>query len=133
MENEELKKERWLVCGSRKGGKPYLNYRDLVSKKLDEILSFHQEFYGNDWKPECIISGHCPDSADVYAEEWANNNGITVERHPAKKGGFLLRNIEMVKSNPSEVIAFWNGFSYGTAHTIAQSILNMKSVSVIKI
>ena len=128
LRDEELKKERWLVCGSRNK-----KYKELVFKTLDKMLSSHREFYGEDWKPECIISGKCPNSADVYAEKWADNNGIKVEPHPAVKGKYLLRNIEMVKSNPSEVIAFWDGFSYGTAHTIAQSILNMKSVSLIKI
>ncbi|MHA1470952.1 MAG: hypothetical protein ACTSSP_10405 [Candidatus Asgardarchaeia archaeon] len=133
LRDEELKKERWLVCGSRKKGKPYPNYRDLVFKELDKMLSSHQEMYGEDWKPECIISGCCPDSADVFAEEWANNNGILVERHLARKGGFLFRNIEMVKSNPSEVIAFWDKFSYGTCHTIATAILYSKSVCLIEI
>jgi len=128
MKLDELKRERWLVCGSRKKG-----YRDLVFKELDKLLASHRGMYGEKWKPECIISGCCPDSADVYAEEWADNNMIAVESHPAVKGKYLLRNIEMVKSNPSEVIAFWDGFSYGTAHTIAQSILKGKSVYLIEI
>lgn len=128
MDQEELKKERWLVCGSRNK-----NYKDLVFKTLDEFLASHREFYGSDWKPDCIIEGCCPDSADVWSEEWAEKNGISFERHPAKKGSHLLRNIEMVRSNPSEVISFWDGFSYGTAHTIAQAILNGVSVTLVEI
>lgn len=128
MNKEDLKKERWLVCGSRNK-----SYKELVFKELDIILASHREFYGADWKPECIIEGCCPDSADVYSEEWAEKNEITLECHPASKGNYLKRNIKMIQSNPSEVIAFWNGFSYGTAHTIAQAILNSKSVTLIEI
>lgn len=124
----DMKKERWLVCGSRNK-----HYKDLVFRELDEILRSRREVYGLSWKPECIIEGCCPNSADVYAEEWAEQNGIKVERHPAGNGSPLKRNIEMVKSDPSETIAFWNKFSYGTCHTIATSILEGVSVTVIKI
>jgi len=134
MNEEDLKKERWLVCGSRnKNFRISHRYKDLVFKELDEILASHREVYGVDWKPECIIEGCCPDSADVYAEEWAEQNGIKVERHPAGNGSPLKRNIEMVKSNPSETIAFWNKFSYGTCHTIATAVLMGKSVIIIDI
>jgi len=128
MTEEELKKERWLVCGSRNK-----NYKDLVFRELDNILASHRDFYGDDWKPECIIEGCCPDSADVYSEEWAKQNEISIERHPANKGSYLKRNIEMVKSNPSEVIAFWNRFSYGTCQTIATAVLMGKPVTIIDI
>ncbi|GAH28785.1 unnamed protein product [marine sediment metagenome] len=130
MEKDAISKERWLVCGSRARKK---GYKELVFLELDEILKAYREFYGPDWKPECIIEGCCPDSADTYAEEWAEKNEISIERHPASKGTHLKRNIEMIKSNPSEIIAFWSGFSYGTAHTIAQAVLNGKPVTVIDI
>lgn len=122
------KKERWLICGSRNK-----NYRDLVFIELDKILCSYRKSYGLSWKPECIVEGGCPDSADIYSEEWAKQNGINFKRHPGIKGGYLKRNIEMVESNPSEVIAFWDGFSYGTAHTVAQAILHGLSVTLIKI
>ena len=131
MKKEEFKKERWLICGSR--NKNYKDYKDLVFRELDEILQSYRNFHGMDWKPECIVEGCCPDSADIYAEDWAKKNNINIKRHPATNGGYLKRNIEMVKTNPSEVIAFWDGFSYGTAHTIAQAILNGLSVTVIGI
>ena len=128
MEKDEVCKERWLVCGSRKRG-----YKELVFKELDEILKSYREFYGPYWKPECIMEGCCPDSADTYAEEWAEKNEISIERHPASKGTYLKRNIEMIKSNPSEIIAFWDKFSYGTCHTIATAVLMGKPVTIIDI
>jgi len=107
-----------LICGTRKKG-----YKDLVIRKLNLELD------SGDFE---IVEGCCPDSADVYAEEWAKIFNIKVYHFPSTSGNYLRRNIEMVNL-ADEVIAFWDGFSYGTAHAIAQAILNKKKVEVIKI
>jgi hypothetical protein len=107
----------FLVCGSR--GK-FQNYRELVRAMLDryKITIFK------------IIEGCCPDSADQFAEEWAKENNITIKHFPANTGNYLKRNIEMVHACDI-VLAFWDGFSYGTAHTIATAKLNRKEIFII--
>jgi hypothetical protein len=117
-----MSKNNWLICGSR--GK---FSKDYVLKKLDMILNNKRVLYEN-WKPDCIIEGCCPNSADVYAEKWARNNVINILHYPSTSGNYLKRNIEMCEE-ATLIIAFWDGFSYGTAHTIAQA--TMKGIPVI--
>jgi hypothetical protein len=109
--------DNWLVCGTRTKAE---GYREFVFQKLNKIFSNNRALspQGSNWKPNSIIEGCCPDSADVYAEEWAKEGGIEIQHHPATSGNYLARNIEMVKK-ADLIIAFWDGFSYGTAHTIA--------------
>jgi len=123
----EYRKEKYLICGSRSKK----DYKDVVFKQLNKLLKSYRT-YIDDWKPECIIEGECEDSADIYSKEWAKENNIEVKPFPSEKGKYLKRNIEMVKL-ADEVIAFWDGFSYGTAHTVAQAILHSKPVTLIKI
>lgn len=62
--------------------------------------------------------------ADQIAAEAAFLHDLHVERWPAwwdkygKRAG-LYRNVEMVKSGPDLVLAFWDGKSRGTAHCIS--------------
>lgn len=112
----------WLVCGTR--GK---FSKDFVFDKLSQLLSNKQALYRN-WKPDCIIEGCCSDSADVFAEDWAIEKGVHLEHFPATSGNYLVRNIEMCLK-ATLVIAFWDGYSYGTAHTIAQA--TMRKIPVI--
>lgn len=74
-----------------------------------------------------LIHGHCPTGADALADHWGQQRvDVTVERHPAdwathgKRAGFI-RNAEMidrVKGVMAIVLAFWDGESKGTKHTI---------------
>ena len=101
---------------------------------MDKIFWNHKscEPQGNDWKPNSIIEGCCPDSADEYAEEWAKSKNIEIQHHPPTSGNYLNRNIEMLlKCNL--VIAFWDGYSYGTAHTIAQATMRKIPTIIIKL
>jgi hypothetical protein len=111
--------ENWLICGTRKKG-----YKPLVFAKLNELIKNN--------KPNSIIEGCCPDSADAYAEEWANENGIEIQHHPSTTGNYLRRNIEMV-SKCNLVIGFWDFFSYGTAHTLAHAAMKNIPIIVIKV
>lgn len=122
-------KMKWLVCGTRlkNNGK----YKNLVFKKLDEYVDCFvplQDENGNLMIE--IVQGECFNSADVYAKQWAIKNNIEYEGFPSEKGTYLTRNVEMVTAS-DEAIAFWNGYSYGTAHTIAQDILQGKEVMII--
>jgi hypothetical protein len=119
-----MNQDKWLICGTRKKG-----YKELVFNKLEEIYwnESGMQPQGVDYKP-IIIEGCCPDSADVYAEEWAKEKGLEILHHPSTSGNYLKRNIEMVRKC-NLVIAFWDGYSYGTAHTIAQAV--MRKIQVI--
>jgi len=124
-----MKKEKWLVCGSRI--KNNSKYKELVFRKLNRIYNIHQELIDKGlWKLDCIIQGKCPDSADIYARQWALKKGIAVKDFLGSKGNYLTRNAEMVLF-ADEVFAFWNGYSYGTAQTIGQAIMQGKTVTVI--
>ena len=114
---------KWLICGTRKK-----SYQELVKEKLDERMLGQRE-------PSLIIEGCCPDSADEYAENWAKDNGIEIKHFPSHSGNYLSRNVEMVEELDKDdlVIAFWNGYSYGTAHTIALATSKNIPVIVIKI
>ena len=74
-----------------------------------------------------LVHGDCPDGADALADNWGHRRvDVIVERHPAdwathgKRAGFI-RNAEMVervKGVKAIVLAFWDGESKGTKHTI---------------
>ena len=106
-----------LVSGTRRKG-----YDQIVRMNLDILKPKISE----------IIEGCCPNSADKYTEDWANENDIKLNHHPSTSRNYLKRNIEMVKKC-DEVIAFWDGFSYGTAHTIATAVAYGKKAIVIMI
>ncbi len=106
-----------LVCGTR-------CKREDYKAKVEAELSFASFTE--------IVEGCCPNSADAFAEEYCKSIGIEPLHFPANSGNYLKRNIEMV-SACDKVLAFWNGFSYGTAHTIATAVLQGKPVKVVKI
>lgn len=110
-----------LICGTRKKG-----YEIEVEKAL---IGLRSKFGLGCFE---IIEGCCPNSADEYAENWAKVNGIKVNHFPSHSGNYLKRNIEMVEM-ADELIAFWDGFSYGTAHTIARSVIKGIPITVLNI
>lgn len=64
--------------------------------------------------------------ADTICAEWADTYGFEVVAMPAewdkygKSAGFR-RNSAMLDLNPDMVIAFWDGSSKGTLHTITEA------------
>lgn len=106
-----------LVCGTRGAA-----VKAVVRHNLEQAKS----------SISLIIHGDCPDSADQWADEWAADNGIPVEKFPGTSGNYLKRNIEMVAAC-DKVWAFWDGWSYGTAHTVAHAVLSGKPVDVMKV
>ena len=107
-----------LVCGTRKKGYEKIVYRELSAYNFKGSAE--------------IIEGCCPDSADEYAEKWAKETGIKVHHFPGNPGNYLKRNIEMVEMADA-VLAFWDDFSYGTAHSIAHAVKKGIPVKVIHI
>ena len=101
----------------------YWNQHGMTAKDSD--FKFH------------IIEGCCPMSADQYAEEWVkeNPNEAEIKHFPSTSGNYLKRNIEMVRElNKGDIVmAFWNGYSYGTAHTIACATQRNISVIVVNL
>jgi len=105
-----------LVCGSRN----FANY-----ELMDTILfPYECEAKDQDILPEecCIVSGGAF-GADSLAEKWAKENYWQTEIYKpdweknGKSAGFI-RNQEMIDANPNLVVAFWDGQSKGTKHTI---------------
>ncbi len=75
--------------------------------------------------PDEIITG-CARGADAIARRVADDLGIPCTVYKAKwdehgKRAGYLRNIEMLDASPDEVLAFWDGQSKGTKHTITEA------------
>ena len=116
---------RWLICGTRKK-----DYANLVRQVLGEIFSAKRVFHEDEeWKPQ-ILEGCCPHSADQYAEEWAKENNIDDQHYPPEEGNYLKRNLEML-DDCTEVIAFFDGYSYGTSFVIANAVARGDRKSVV--
>src|SRR3990167_4813311 len=103
-----------MICGTR-GIKLRESHKNMI----------HAELAGNE-----LIEGCCKNSPDEEAEQIATRDGIKIHHFPSTKGNYLKRNIEMV-AMADEVLAFWDGFSYGTAHSVAQAVMQKKKVYVI--
>ena len=82
-----------------------------------------------------IVSGHCPNSPDWWAEEEARKRGLDCMIFPAdwkkygKSAGFK-RNKDIVVA-ADLVVAFWDGASRGTQNTIKLARDAGKEVMVI--
>jgi hypothetical protein len=98
---------RVLVCGSR-GWTDY----EAILRRLTQIA---------EGRPT-IVHG-AASGADTLADDAAKTLNLTVERYPAdwatygKRAGFI-RNERMLDTGVDLVIAFWDGRSRGTQHTI---------------
>lgn len=113
-----------LVCGTR-------GYTKGITGALDTYYAEHLAANGNA-NPLEIIEGCCPDSADVIAEKFAKDNGLKIHHYPASSGTYLKRNVEMVNAC-DKALCFWNGYSYGSAHAIAQAEMAGKPVKIVKV
>jgi predicted ATPase len=97
---------RALVTGSR-------TWEDegRLYEALDELLVAHPDTL-------VVVHGACRTGADALAQQWAEHNGVQVERWPAnwlmlgKRAGFV-RNAAMVASGPQECLAFIRNGSPG--------------------
>ncbi len=111
---------RVLVCGSR-GWTDY----DAILRRLAQIEEGHAT----------IVHGAAV-GADSMADRAAKALNLTVERYPAdwatygKRAGFI-RNEQMLDTGVALVIAFWDGQSRGTQHTIESAKRRSIPVEVI--
>lgn len=118
-----MNKIKVLICGSRQKN---LDKEFILKTLSKELLQGPLDL------TYVILEGCCPRSADEVAEEFAKANNIEIKHFPATAKSYLRRNSEMVKEC-DRVVAFYDGFSYGTAQTLAQALLNKKEVKVYKI
>lgn len=100
-----------LVCGSR-GLRPK-DYRDVFDRLLR--LSSEDEIIHGGARGVDRFAGACAEAfgnrATVFLAEW--------DRHGKQAG--VLRNCRMLDENPDVVLAFWDGQSRGTKHTIDEA------------
>lgn len=102
---------RVLVTGSR-------NWTDL--DKIRQVLTNLDNLRDVD-EDVVLVSGNCPDGADIYCERYAVELGWQLELYPAnwnlgKKAGYL-RNKRMVDSAPDMCFAFIKNGSKGASMT----------------
>jgi hypothetical protein len=109
------------VVGSR-------NFNDysLMKRYLDKIHSVEPI--------TCIISGGAK-GADILSERWARENNIDTKIFKpewdkyGKKAGFL-RNVDIITYS-NKVIAYWDGVSKGTKHSIDLANKEGKKVKIV--
>ena len=107
------------IIGSR-GFKDYKKLCDVLDPQKDKI--------------DKVVSGGAS-GADKLGEKWANKNNIETEiflpnwqRH-GKKAGFI-RNEEIVEAS-THVIAFWDGESKGTKHSMGLALKTGKKLKTV--
>lgn len=111
-----------LVCGSRSWKFPH--QARILHSKLKEL------------NPSHIITGGA-EGADRLAELWAKANSIPVTIYTAnwnrdgRRAG-IVRNKLMLDKNPDMVVAFWDGLSRGTKHTITEAEKRKIPVEVVR-
>lgn len=97
------------------GGRDFADY-SLLCQKCDQ-------FFRNK-RPTAIISGMAR-GADLLGAQYAWEHGIPLLEFPAdwsrlgKRAG-MLRNLQMLDAADA-VVAFWDGQSKGTHHTITEA------------
>jgi hypothetical protein len=102
-----------LACGSRTFDDPMLAQHVLAW--LFDVSSSPQGL-------NLLIHG-AADGADSTAARVCEDMGINTRAFPADwdthgKSAGVKRNVEMIEEKPDLVVAFWDGKSRGTRHTI---------------
>jgi len=102
-----------LVCGSRTWGRTPEESREVYYRvwqlPLDAVI-VHGGARGADGLAADAARLHGY-QAEEFLPDW--------ERHGKRAG--ILRNLAMLDTNPDLVIAFWDGQSKGTGHTITEA------------
>lgn len=97
------------------GGRDFSDY-ELLCRKCDKFFQ--------DKRPTAIISGMAR-GADSLGTRYAREHGIPVLEFPADWEGLgrragMVRNLQMLDAADA-VVAFWDGASRGTRHTIQEA------------
>lgn len=113
---------RVLVCGSR-GWKD----EEAIVWKLDQLLAEHDDLE--------LISGGAV-GPDTMAFGWAMDNAVPItvmepdwQKYGRRAG--IIRNDQMLDTSPDLVLAFWDGKSKGTKHTIDSAHKRQITIEVI--
>jgi hypothetical protein len=130
---------KYLVCGSRRFGDVAadLNASVEILKRIQELPSGATVIHGDAL------------GADRFAAQAARKAGLLVHAYPAdwnthssdcwcRGRGYCReagkrRNLLMLDQNPDLVIAFWNGRSTGTLHTISTARERGLNLEVIRL
>jgi hypothetical protein len=110
------------------------------SRSWDDIITIRHALIAFD-HPDgvTLVSGNCPEGADVMCERIAEALGWTVERHPAKwrdergvyrKSAGFIRNREMALLGADVCLAFHRNNSKGTQHMI--NLCNKHGIPVVE-
>jgi hypothetical protein len=102
-----------LVCGSRRFTNPFrvsLSIHERLRKLPAGTLIIHGDASGADRMAAQSAAAHDLTSR-AYHADW--------ERHGKRAG--IIRNLAMLDAGPDLVLAFWDGKSPGTAHTIGEA------------
>lgn len=93
----------------------------IIGRTIKSAISLLQPYF-EDYDEVTIVHGACPTGADELADQWAAENGVAVERHPAdwdthgRRAGYL-RNQEMVDAGADIVLVFNKNSSRGASMT----------------
>jgi len=108
----------------------------IGSRTFDDYNLLQETLEQYKAKITLVVSGAAK-GADLLGENWANSNNIKTLIFPAnwekygKRAGFI-RNEDIIK-NCDCVIAFWDGKSKGTAHSISLCEKYDKPYKIVKI
>jgi len=91
------------------------------SRSIADIEAVRAAMLSCPWRPTAVLSGAAR-GVDTLGEQWACEQGIPVERHPADWEGLgrragLARN-ESMAAMAEALVAVWDGQSTGTRHMI---------------
>jgi basic membrane lipoprotein Med (substrate-binding protein (PBP1-ABC) superfamily) len=105
-----------LVCGSR-GFDIDGDARRIVWNRLDAIKTAPRDL-------RIIVGG--ANGPDEFARKWAveteiNHTVIYAQWEDHGKRAGIIRNLAMLDEGPDLVLAFWDGTSKGTLHTITEA------------
>ena len=111
----ERARMRLIIAGSR----------SLTDYRLLTCCLQQTQFLAELQPSMCIILSGCARGIDRMAIRWAREQGLNVERHPAKwmehgQAAGFKRNEQMVRIADG-LLAIWDGVSSGTAHCMGRA------------
>ncbi len=102
-----------LVCGSRKFADPF-QASLAIDARIDKLPSGTTVIHGGALGADQIAAEAAARSGHIVKAFYAD-----WDAHGRRAG--IIRNLQMLDEKPDLVIAFWDGSSRGTAHTIAEA------------
>lgn len=116
------------------GSRDFDDYKYLLNK-MEEVVNMNllQLSYEGEFPMFSVVSGGAR-GADKLAERFAEEHGVPIEifvpdwnRNPKSAG--ILRNLQIIDASDI-IVAFWDGKSTGTKHTIETAAKLGKDVYV---